>query len=838
MKGRNGATNGNVFGVNGYVFSRFTPDFVRFVHCVTAFHVRTTILEVFMKTLYSLLFLLLCTSFTFGNEADFQSQIEADWLAEEARLGRDPGDWGVIDSLFERAEKTVASWHTEPEGLESLLTGLVGLKQEAKKLRQSEGESTDEARLDLYLKIRRALRQIVLLHPALKDRPIAFMKQRRVIQQMFHEYSGYYYDFFGTSGGGVFILPNPGRTNETIELTGSLPRGTFSTPSLSFDGKTIYFAWCRVIDGDRPWGEGRFDASKLPQRPEDAQGFEFNYFSTTRPSFHLFAVGVDGKNLRQITYGIHDDVDPCELPDGRIAFMSTRRGGYIRCNSHYEPLETSTMYTVRKDGTQLTQLSYHETDEWHPSVRPDGRLLYTRWDYVDRDATLFHGIWTSNPDGTAPMHLFGSYTTRIDAHYQPKMIPGTKKIVAVAGAHHAVVGGGLILIDTEKLARDPEDGTDSMATVENLTPEIPYSEVGGQWAKSFYSCPLPLSEAHFLVAFSFDPLPGMGPNYREDSRSGIYYFDRFGNKELLYRAPEISSVAPLLLNTPEGEPFVKKPPVVPSVLDEKLAEEMQGEFFLSDVNISQLPMPEGRKIVALRVFELLPKTECAGGNTPRIGFANTIPARSYLGEVPVEADGSAFFRVPARKPLYFQAIDEEGKAVQGMRSNVYLQPGEKRACVGCHEPVNQAIPQKNVPLAGTREPSVPTPDVTEPGPFGYARQIQPILDRNCVKCHDSKLDLRGTDAGEFTTSYESLKPFLRWYEWGGKSISLITSRPGECGTDQSPLTKILADENHKDLKLTDGERRVLYLWMDSNSPFYGSYNPREREMQKEGKEAR
>ena len=804
----------------------------------------------------SLLFLLTLISFAAASDTEFRQQIEADWLAEEARLDRTPADWSVIDSLFERTEKTVASWHAEPEGLRPLLAELAGLKREAQALRQTGSGPTEADRLALYLKIRWCVRRIVLLHPALKDRPVAFMKQRRVIQQMFHEYSGWYYDFFGTSGGGVFILPRPGRSDETIELTGELPRGTFCTPSLSFDGKTIYFAWCRVIDGERPWGEGRFDSAKLPQRPENAQGFDFNYFSTTRPAFHLYAVDVDGKNLRQITYGIHDDVDPCELPDGRIAFMSTRRGGYIRCNSHYEPLETSTMHTVRKDGTELTQLSYHETDEWHPSVRPDGRLLYTRWDYVDRDATLFHGIWTSNPDGTAPMHLFGSYTIEIDAHYQPKMIPGTKKIIAVAGAHHAVVGGGLILIDTEKLSRDPENGTDSMAAVENLTPEIPFSEVKGQWAKSFYSCPLPLSEEHFLVAFSFDPLPGMGPNYYEDSKSGIYYFDRFGNKELLYRDPEISSVAPMLLNTPDGVPFVKKPPVVPSVLDEKLAEEMQGEFFLSDVNISQLPMPAGRKIVALRVFELLPKTQNAGGNSPRIGWANTIPARSYLGEVPVESDGSAFFRVPARKPLYFQAIDAEGKAVQGMRSNVYLQPGEKRACIGCHEPVNQAIPQKNVPLAGRRAASVPEPTVTEPGPLGYVRQIQPILDRNCVKCHCGddassvvkksnsdgagsvvpvKPDLRGTDAGEFTASYESLKPFLRWYEWGGQSISLITSRPGECGTDQSPLTKILTDENHRNLSLPDADRRVLYLWMDTNSPFYGSYNPREMQLQKEGK---
>ncbi|MDO4629434.1 MAG: hypothetical protein Q4C70_09645 [Planctomycetia bacterium] len=765
-----------------------------------------------------------------GMDNTTREMVEADWLREEERLGHSPTDVEVLESLFQRADNVIESWkHLQDVSMPDVSEELKTLKE----LRTDFNKLSREERLQRYLAIRHVLRRIVLSHPSLTGRPIAFMKQRRAIQQMFHEYSGYYYNFFGISGGGVYILPHPGTSFETVELTGKLPRGSYASPSLSWDGRTIYFAFCCVEEGERPWGNV-MDASKLPTPPESAPK-EFSYYTAFRSSFHLYAVDVDGKNLRQITYGIYDDVDPCELPDGRLVFMSTRRGGFIRCNSGFEPIETSTLHSVDTDGRNLTTLSWHETDEWHPSVRQNGRLLFTRWDYVDRDATLFHGIWTCNPDGTAPTHLLGSYTNRINAFYQPREIPNSSKIVCLAGAHHANVGGALILLNTEKFKRDSLTGEDSLEAVECLTPEIPYSEVDGQWAQSFYGSPLPLSEEHFLVSFSFDPLPGMGPGWYQDSQSGLYYFDRFGNKELLYRDEDISSVAPMLLNTPDGTPFTKRPPVVPSVCDEELAKLQLGEFYLTDVHQSQFPLPEDRPIKALRIFELLPKEDTSTGNVPVVGFAFSAPLRAYLGEVPVEADGSAYFRAPARRPLYFQAIDEKGRAVQGMRSNAYLQPGEKRACVGCHEPVGTSTPYSATPLAARRQPSEIMPSVTAAGPVDFPKLVQPVLDKFCVSCHsgEHEPDLRSTPTGEYTVAYESLRPYVRWNEWGGNSISFIVSRPGECGADASELLNVLEDENHRDvLPKTDEDYRVGYqriqLWLDGNVPFYGSYIYRER----------
>jgi hypothetical protein len=204
-----------------------------------------------------------------------------------------------------------------------------------------------------------------------------------------------------------------------------------------------------------------------------------------------------------------------------------------------------------------------------------------------------------------------------------------------------------------------------------------------------------------------------------------------------------------------------------------------------------------------------------------------------LGTVQVNDDGSAYFTVPANRPVYFQAVDTEGKAVQTMRSDVYLQPGERRSCIGCHEPLHSspsAVTSGQLSVAsGQPQQLVPGPKGSMP--FDFPDLIQPILDRSCVSCHDGstgedrgKTDLRGNRASQFSRSYQNLRPFLRWYEWGGESIQQSTTLPGRCGADESPLTAILDDPVHKDhVQLTDQDRRAIYLWLDANAMFYGDF---------------
>jgi hypothetical protein len=325
----------------------------------------------------------------------------------------------------------------------------------------------------------------------------------------------------------------------------------------------------------------------------------------------------------------------------------------------------------------------------------------------------------------------------------------------------------------------------------------------------------------------------MSSGEKKDTRTGLYYFDRFGNLELLYFDPAISSMYPIPLQ-PRAHP-----PVMASALEASLGDE--GEFLLADVQRGFFPMPTGRPIRELRVFQILPKPPPHAANDPRIGHANAENARMLLGTVPVETDGSAYFRAPAGKPLYFQAVDESGRAVQSMRSAAYLQPGERRGCIGCHESPGSAVANRPT-RAMSRPPSRLEPGPEGSRPFSFPLLVQPVFDRHCTRCHDgqegpgkSKLALDAEPARTFTRAYQSLKPFLRWYEWGGDSISQIATHPGQIGADASPLTAILEDKNHRsELKWTEEERRRIYLWLDANAPFYGTYSHAEQLAQVQG----
>ncbi len=741
-----------------------------------------------------------------GQEA-LQPMVEADWAAQERRRGRSPSEPEAIRAALERASRLL-------EDLREM-SDAPNLAREAAALKHLKRESGDldvigaTARVALYRKVRSFTRELAFKNPLFGSRPIVFLKRHRFICQMLHEYLGYFYDYGDIAGGGVCILQHPGTALATRDLIGGrLPRGNYTTLALSYDAQTIYFAF----------------AERAVNKPD--------FYSPERRCFHVFAMDAGGASLRQLTDGPDDDFDPCPLPDGGIAFMSTRRGGFGRCHNPWEPLPSYTLHRMDASGHGIQTLSFHETNEWHPSVLPDGRIIYSRWDYVDRSAANFHGLWVSNPDGTNPIALFGNYTTRINACFQPRAIPGSNRIIFVAGAHHADVGGSLVILNPSQVALEPESGEDQFEAIETLTPEVCFPEAPG-WPTSYFHSPWPLSENYFLVSFSFDPLPGMGPGEKRDTETGIYLMDRFGNMELLYRQPGISCMYPIPL---ASRPV---PPGIPSALDPTLGD--QGEFVLSNVTQSHFPLPQARPIRELRIFQVLPKTTTHVANQPPIGYANAGSARMLLGFVPVEKDGSAYFRAPARKPLYFQAVDDQGRAVQTMRSITYLQPGERRGCVGCHEPRGVA-PLNNRPLAMNRPPSRirPGPDGTRP--WSYPRLVQPVLDRHCARCHDgkegegkSKLILTGEPEEDFSRSYESLRPYVRWYEWGGASIGGTVTRPEHGGADESPLTKILDDSSHaKELNLGDPERRRICIWLDGNADFYGTYSDTEQLAQKNG----
>jgi hypothetical protein len=756
---------------------------------------------------------------------DLHRMVRADWELQEKRLGRSMQSPEAINSAYHRATRLL-----EDLGGVAGVGDLTAEKASLERLRPrvEESASFDEAgRVVLYTRIRTLTRELVLRNPLLTSRPLLFMLRRRAVGYMLYEYLGWYYAHGNNPdngaknpnvptpepGGGVFVLEQPGRTLELRELvSGPEWQGHFVTLGLSFDAKTVYFSFADP-KGTDPYtlpGYGKVSAEA---------GVKYN-------TFHLMAMDADGSRVRQLTDGPYDDFDPCPLPDGGIAFQSTRRGGKLRCGGG-SPEHVYTLHRMDADGRNIRTLSFHETHEWHPAVLNDGRLVYTRWDYVDRNAAKFHGLWTCNADGTSAANLFGNYTTRPWASYQAKAVPDSNKILFVAGGHHGNVGGTLVLLDPSRASLDASSGEDRFEALEWLTPEVCFPEAQG-WPKSYFYSPWPLSENYYLVAFSHDPRCGGYTKQYKESETGLYYLDRFGNMELLFRRPGISAVYPI--------PLARRS--IPSTSGGAVQPELgpEGEFLLSDVYHSLLPMPADRRIDHLRVFQLLPKSRTDNANYPRIGHPAESNARMLLGTVPVEKDGSAYFRAPARKPLYFQAVDESGRAVQGMRTVVYLQPGERRSCAGCHEPPG-AVPASRQATAFQRAPSSIKPGPDGSHPFGYPRLVQPVLDQHCVRCHDgssghekSPIVLTGDPAPEspFSRSYVSLEPYLSW-----PSYDAPASRPGQAGADLSPLANLLVGEKHgKYVKLPDDDLRALYLWLDAKVPFYGTYDEEALEAQR------
>ena len=398
-----------------------------------------------------------------------------------------------------------------------------------------------------------------------------------------------------------------------------------------------------------------------------------------------------------------------------------------------------------------------------------------------------------------------------------RAIPNSHKYVATAGAHHGHAFGSLVMID-HRLTDD-----NAMAQLTRITPDVPLPEAE-KHIKPIKDCMVygtawPLSEDDYLCVYGADA-----------KNRGIYIIDRFGNRELLYRDPDISCLSPIPLRSRPT------PPVIPSktryTADAAHLPQQKETISIINVYDSDFDWPENTRITALRIIQALPKTT-PPPNKPRIGIANQTNARAILGTVPVEEDGSAYFEAPVGKAIYFQAIDAQGMAVQSMRSATYVHPGEQMTCLGCHESKKHTQPPAaNRPVALNRPPSPITPEIDGSNPFNYVRLVQPVLDRNCVGCHrkEKALDLAGTIDGPngWTRSYANLaEKYGFYFHVGNGSINKgvhggSRTIPGKFGAKASPLMKYTTPAHHG-VKLSKQDRHRLILWLDANSEFYGSY---------------
>jgi hypothetical protein len=489
-----------------------------------------------------------------------------------------------------------------------------------------------------------------------------------------------------------------------------------------------------------------------------------------------------------------------------------------------------------RDGSDIVQLSYHDTNEWHPSVDNSGMLVYTRWDYVDRDSDAAHHIWHCYPDGRDPRSYHGNYPEQREVRPWMEMsiraVPGSQKYVAVAAPHHGEAYGSLVLIDLR--TRDDR----AMGQVRRLTPEVPFPESeaapGVPHAKGkhspqaeAYGTPWPLSEDFYLGVYDAGR-----KNY------GLYLLDSFGNRELLYRDDALACLDPIPLK-PRPRPPVLPVQTAQAQKDRRAGVDPSlGTVMVMNAYESDQPWPAGTQIKQLRVVALFPKDNSVA-DEPNIGHAAQSLCRGVLGTVPVEADGSAFFRVPAGMGLYFQALDEKGLAVHTMRSATYLHAGETLTCRGCHETkhVSSGAGEGKRPLALGREPSKLEPESAGSFPLAFPRLVQPVLDARCVGCHEKNAQkgapsLRGDRfiAYGWSEAFQTLHK-RAWGMSGGNGVALKErqySIPGKDGARVSTLFQMLK-AGHHEVKLTDEEMRRITVWLDCNSNFYGAYHDAEKQ---------
>jgi len=546
------------------------------------------------------------------------------------------------------------------------------------------------------------------------------------------------------------------------------PGGVIRDPDVSYDGAHILYAHKRSLDED---------------------------------DYHLYEMTVADGSVRQLTFGLgFADYEGAYLPSGDLVFSSTRCVQTVDCWW----TEVSNLYTCDRDGRYLRRLGFDQVHTNYPTVTPDGRVIYTRWEYSDRGQIFPQGLFIMNPDGTGQTALYGNNSWFPTALLHARAIPGTGRYVAIFSGHHTLQTGWLGIIDPA-LGREENSGTQLICPLRPT--EAVRIDAYGQTGDQF-QYPYPLSETDFLVAMR----PEGASHY------AIYLVTADGRRELLASDPSISCNQPIPL-APRP-----RPRLMPSVVDYR---QSTGTVFLQDIyeGPGLAGVPRGA-IKALRVVALeyraagIGKNENhgpAGGaliSTP-ISIEGAWDVKRILGTVPIGEDGSACFTAPARTPLYFQALDADGFAAQTMRSWLTLQPGETISCVGCHEDKNSAPPgirghdPNSVRLNWVMSPDSP--------PFAFASEVQPILNRHCIGCHNQPFRPRakvfdpGTMRvvvpwGNATWRYTTTQPPAGWEKPAFDDASW-ESGPGGFGLEGTPGAQIGTEWSTPDIWL----RRVVEL---------------------------
>ncbi|MCF7955325.1 MAG: hypothetical protein K9M75_05950 [Phycisphaerae bacterium] len=634
------------------------------------------------------------------------------------------------------------------------------------------------------------------------DAPLLFIKR--------YSYTGIHiYDTFykwpasdkgnGAGTGGVYILENPFAPRDEWKIRtvidgnseGTLGNGVYTHPDISFDCSKIIFC----------------------------------YKGTPTGSTMIYEIGIDGKNLRQLTdptpclaeykgrkHGIHD-ISPTYMPDGRIVFLSTRPAGLVPCADE----GVSVLHVMNADGSDIHPISVNSETEFDPMILPDGRIIYGRWEYIDKTALTVQSLWTVYPDGSNETAMYGNNMVFPEAILDPRPVPGTGLIAATLSKHNASPRGTIAMID-------PFVGKNDPAAIFNFeNKKDPTFDRGN-------SCePYPVSKDMMIYSGREN-----GAN-----RNSIMMMNRKGEKVTLLSDPDISLHAPLLVKPRSAR-------TMPQFVDRT---KTTGKFYVQNV-YDGLKGVEPGEAKWLRVIEESSRVSASPGSsifnqTFSISAALAFSAKIYHGMVPIHEDGSIYFKAPAGRAIFFQVLDKDKRLLQSMRTFIQASPGTTRSCIGCHEKkTNAPTSLKPIPntMALKNGPAKPKPESWGSGYMDYSTLVQPIWDKHCVKCHggekgfNGRLDLTGGWTTFFNNSYENLvdrrhTQLIPYYTAGIDCMngtahySVPLFPPKSYGSAVAPLAKVIASGHKGRIKnLTETERDMVMAWIDSNGLYFGTWD--------------
>lgn len=677
--------------------------------------------------------------------------VQWDWVEQDA--GPAAPEWFVADDVRPLEHKIIL------KAIEELGANAGPLQQESEKLlgkgSSHQGQATASAMsgasptaqgLELYVRVceqRRAQR----LRTLLAEAPRIIFTKHRTIRPSFFAYTEGQSDAQNERhflpGSELCLLEFDGLYGRSKTLLAD-PSGAIRDPAVSWNGKRVVFAWKKSLDED---------------------------------DYHLYSLDPVTRETTQITSGLgFADYEPACLPNGDLIFASTRCVQTVDCWW----TEVSNLYTCDASGRYLRRLTFDQVHSIHPDVMDDGRVIYTRWDYNDRGQIFPQPLFQMNPDGTGQTEFYGNNSWFPTTIAHARGIPGTQKALAILCGHHSSQAGKLAVIDPAK-GRQENSGVQLVAPVRNTPAERidSYGQEGELW-----QYPFPLNEREFIVTYA--PLGWDQPNRRRgDADFALYWMDMDGRRELLISDPAL----------PCSQPVPLRPrPTHPALANRVDYTRTNATVYLQDVyagpGLEGVPRGTIRKLRVVALEFRAAGVRNNGSSGPGGGALISTPIsigngawdiKVVLGEVKVHEDGSALFTVPASTPLYFQALDERGFAVQTMRSWSTLQPGEYLSCVGCHEHKNSAPPSgdASTSLAMRAGPQPLAPFFGPARGFSFPKEVQPILDRHCVRCHKDREPVRQVASGQ------------RQRAFSGKA----TQPQAQTGPSPSTAFSLLSDEN-------------------------------------------